>query len=132
MKINEVIAKEANYETGSNNRKLAAIGRVLMDRAATVKDDALSNLMAKVGNELTSYNTVFGARSIPELLKKADVDEKMLMKLMKFGQAELAKGGDVKMPDKDAPVDDTDPDDDDRGPSDAEIARQADMRAKGK
>ena len=130
MKINEVIAREADYETGEQNRKLAAIGRVLMDRAATTKDDALSNLMAKVGNELTSYNTTFGARSLPELLKKADISKEMLMKLMKYGEAELKKTGDVKKgadtPDMDEPEDDMD------GPSDDEIARQADRRAKGK
>jgi hypothetical protein len=95
MKINEVI-KEANYETGEGNRKLAAIGRVLMDRAVTQKDDALSNLMSKVGNELTSYDTPFGARSPQELMKKAGVDKNILMKLLKYGEAELKKGGDVK------------------------------------
>jgi hypothetical protein len=130
MKINEVIAREANYETGEGNRKLAAIGRVLMDRAATTKDDALSNLMAKVGNELTSYDTTFGARSLPELLKKADVSKEMLMKLMKYGEAELKKGGDVK---KGADTPDMDDEPEDMGgPSDDDIARQADMRAKGK
>ena len=130
MKINEVIAREADYETGEGNRKLAAIGRVLMDRAATTKDDALSNLMAKVGNELTSYDTTFGARSLPELLKKAGVSKEMLMKLMKYGEAELKKGGDVK---KGADTPDMDDEPEDMGgPSDDDIARQADMRAKGK
>ena len=131
MKINEVIAREADYETGEGNRKLAAIGRVLMDRAATTKDDALSNLMAKVGNELTSYQTTFGARSLPELLKKTGVNQEMLMKLMKFGEAELKKTGDVKKG-ADAPDIDEPEDDMDKGPSDDEIARQADRRAKGK
>ena len=130
MKINEVIAREADYETGDQNRKLAAIGRVLMDRAATTKDDALSNLMAKVGNELTSYNTTFGARSLPELLKKASISKEMLMKLMKYGEAELKKGGDVK---KGADTPDMDDEPEDMGgPSDDEIARQADRKAKGK
>ena len=131
MKINEVIAREADYETGEGNRKLSAIGRVLMDKAATTKDDALSNLMAKVGNELTSYNTTFGARSVEELLKKAGINKDMLMKLMKFGEAELAKSGDVK---KGADVPDEEPeaDNDMDGPSDDEIARQADRMAKGK
>jgi hypothetical protein len=130
MKINEVIAREANYETGEGNRKLAAIGRVLMDKAAITKDDALSNVLAKVGNELTSYDTTFGARSLPELLKKTGVSKDMLMKLMKFGEAELKKGGDIKKPDA-APDMDDEPEDM-GGPSDDEIARQADMIAKGK
>jgi hypothetical protein len=130
MKINEVIAREANYETGEGNRKLAAIGRVLMDRAATTKDDALSNLMAKVGNELTSYDTTFGARSLPELLKKAGVSKEMLMKLMKYGEAELKKAGDVK---KGSDVPDDEPEDDmDKGPNDDDIGRDADEFARGK
>ena len=130
MKINEVIAREADYETGDKNRKLAAIGRVLMDRAATTKDDALSNMMAKVGNELTSYNTTFGARSLPELLKKTGVSQEFLMKLMKYGEAELKKGGDIK---KGADTPDMDDEPEDMGgPSDDEIARQADRKAKGK
>lgn len=130
MKINEVIAREANYETGEGNRKLAAIGRVLMDRAATTKDDALSNLMAKVGNELTSYDTTFGARSLPELLKKAGVSKEMLMKLMKYGEAELKKAGDVK---KGADLPDEEPEDDmDKGPNDDDIGRDADEFARGK
>lgn len=130
MKINEVIAREADYETGEGNRKLSAIGRVLMDKAATTKDDALSNVLAKVGNELTSYNTTFGARSVDELLKKTGVNKDMLMKLMKFGEAELKKTGDVK---KGADIPDMDDEPEDMGgPSDDEIARQADRRAKGK
>lgn len=127
MKINEVVAREAGYETGEQNRKLAAIGRVLMDKAATTKDDELSNLMAKVGNELTSYNTTFGARSLPELLKKTGVSKDMLMKLMKFGEAALKKTGDVA---KGADVADEPEDDMDGGPSDDEIARQADRMAR--
>jgi hypothetical protein len=130
MKINEVIAREANYETGEGNRKLAAIGRVLMDKAATTKDDALSNVLAKVGNELTAYDTTFGSRSVEELLKKTGVSKEMLMKLMKFGEAELKKGGDVK---KGADTPDADDEPDDMGgASDDEIARQADQMARGK
>jgi hypothetical protein len=132
MKINEVIAREANYETGEGNRKLAAIGRVLMDKAATTKDDALSNVLAKVGNELTAYDTTFGSRSVEELLKKTGVSKEMLMKLMKFGEAELKKGGDKPKGDAMPDEPDDDPDDDMGGASDDEIARQADQMARGK
>jgi hypothetical protein len=132
MKINEVIAREANYETGEGNRKLAAIGRVLMDKAATTKDDALSNVLAKVGNELTAYDTTFGSRSVEELLKKTGVSKEMLMKLMKFGEAELKKGGDKPKGDAIPDEPDDDPDDDMGGASDDEIARQADQMARGK
>lgn len=130
MKINEVIVREADYETGEGNRKLAAIGRILMDRAATTKDDNLSNIMAKVGNELTSYNTTFGSRSLEELLRKTGVSKELLMKMMKYGEMELKKSGDAA---KGADVPDEPEDDDmDKGPDDDEIARQADMMAKGK
>lgn len=128
MKINEIIVEA--HETGEGNRKLAAIGRVLMDKAAVTKSDELSNIMAKVGNELTGYGTVFGSRTPEELMKKTGVDKGMLMKLMKFGEAELAKGGDVKKG-NDVP-DEPEDDDMDNGMDDDEVARQADMVARGR
>jgi len=129
MKINEVISREG-YETGEPNRKLAAIGRVLMDKAATTKDDNLSNIMAKVGNELTAYNTSFGPRSVEELLQRTSINKELLMKLMKFGEAELKKSGDVR---KGADVPDEPEDDDmDKGPDDDDIGRDADEFARGK
>lgn len=129
MKINDIVIKETQ-ETGEGNRKLAAIGRVLMDRAVKVKDDALSNKMAAVGDALTRYNTTFGARSPQELMKKADVSAEMLKKFLAFGEAELKKSGEVA---KGADVPDEPEDDDmDAAPDDAEMARQAAQFAKGK
>lgn len=128
MKINEVIQKEA-YETGEPNRKLAGIGRVLMDRAAKVKDDALSNMMAKVGDALTHYGTSFGPKSPEDIIKQTGVQKDMLMKLLKFGQAELAKKGDVKTGGDDSAQ--PDEPEDMGGPSDAEIDRDARDFARG-
>lgn len=129
MKINEVTAQEANYETGDGSRKLAAIGRVIMDKAVTTKDDELSNTMAKVGDELTRYNTAYGARSVEELLKKTGASKELLMKLMKFGEATLQKSGD---PAKGADVADEPADDDSYGPSDADIDAKAKRMAMAK
>ena len=110
MKIREIVT-EAGMETGEGNRKLAAIGRVLMDRAVTTKDDALSNLMS-----------TFGPRSPQELMQKSGVSKEMMMKLLKFGEAELKKSGDVA---KGADVPDEPEDDEKYSASDDEIDAKA-------
>jgi hypothetical protein len=128
MKINDIIIKEA-HETGDGNRKLAAIGRVLMDKAVTQKDDGLSNVMATLGDNLTRYNTTFGPRSPAELMKKSNITSKeLMMKLLKFGEAELAKGGDVA---KGSDVADEPEDDEKYSASDDEIDAKAQAMAKG-
>jgi hypothetical protein len=130
MKINEVIVKEGNYENSEVSRKLSGIGRVLMDRAVTTKDDALSNIMSKVGDALTRYNTPFGPRSVGDLLKDTGISKEMLQKLMKYGEQELKKSGDVA---KGADVsDEPEDDDDDRDDDDATMAAKADAAARGK
>ena len=130
MKIKDIIT-EAGMETNPKYKQLAAIGRVLMDRAVTTKDDALSNLMASFGDSLTRYGTTFGPRTPEELMKKTGVSKDMMLKLMKFGEAELKKGGDVAKG-KDVADEPEDADDMDKGPSDDEIAQQAAQFAKGK
>jgi len=101
------IVQEGIYD--NSNPKIAAIGRVLMDRAVTTKDDELSNKMSRLGDELTRFGTAFGARDIKELVKKSGLEPPMIQKLMQFGQAELKKSGDVR---KGADVPD-EPEDDD-------------------
>ena len=66
--------------------ELSKLGRILMDKAVTTKDDALSNVMSRIGDELTNYGEAGGARSIEELCKKARCSEPQLMKLMKWAQ----------------------------------------------
>ena len=126
MKMNEIVIE--SQETGDSNKKLASIGRVLMDRAITTKDDALSNLMAKFGDALTHYGTTFGPRTPQELMKKTGISEEMLRKLLAYGEAELKKSGDVA---KGADVAD-EPEDSDEfdGPSDDAIDAKAKSMAR--
>lgn len=109
MKIKEITVKEG-AETPSAYRKLASIGRVLMDKAVTTKDDELSNTMAKVGDALTRYGTAFGPRSPEELMKKTGVNAALLKKLLAYGEAEFKKSGEVAKGDDvpDEPEDDED------------------------
>jgi hypothetical protein len=92
---------EANYEVNPAQRTLADIGRKLMDKAATTKDDALSTALSRVGNELTSYGTPFGARSIQELEKKTGIKRDSIMKMLDYGKKMLSKEGAAKIADKD-------------------------------
>lgn len=68
--LGDEVQQEA--ETSPQQKKLANYGRILMDQAATTKDDALSNMMAKVGNELTNFGATFGSRTLEELCKKQE------------------------------------------------------------
>ena len=68
MKMYELT--EDNFDLTPQQRRIASLGRVLMDQAPKVKDDGLSNLMAKVGNELTNFGAVFGPRNMEDLLRK--------------------------------------------------------------
>jgi hypothetical protein len=83
----------AKFEINPAQRKLANIGRKLMDKAATTKDDALSTALSRVGNELTSYGASFGASSIQELEKRTGVSRTSIMKMMDYGKKMLEKEG---------------------------------------
>jgi len=90
--------------------ELSRMGRILMDKSVTTKDDALSNVMSRVGDELTRYGAPGGARSIEELEKRTKLPKEKIMKLMKWAQGQkddsLSKVKDPK------PDDGYDPDDD--------------------
>ena len=127
--LNEV---NDNFGLSPEQRKLANMGRTLMNAAATTKDDALSNVMSKVGNELTNFGALFGATNLAELVKKTGVSAEVIKKLMAYAD----KIGDVHMDLKkdhaDSGLDDMDNDDDDfNEPSDADIDRDATAFAKG-
>ena len=80
--------------------ELSRLGRILMDKAVTTKDDALSNVLSRVGSELTQYGDPGGASSIQELVKKTRVPQDKLMKLMKWAQGQEDKSLEkVKDPD---------------------------------
>ena len=98
--INEEL-NETDYEINPAQRTLADIGRKLMDKAVTTKDDVLSTALSRVGNELTSYGTAFGARSIEELEKKTGIKRDSIMKMMDYGKRMLEKEGATKIADKD-------------------------------
>ena len=86
--------------------ELSRMGRILMDKAVTTKDDALSNVMARVGDELTMYGAPGGASSIEELEKRTKLPKEKIMKLMKWAQGQkddsLSKVKDPKPGDDDS------------------------------
>jgi len=49
MKISDILKEGDNFDLSPQQRKIANLGRVLMDQATTTKNDELSNVMAKVG-----------------------------------------------------------------------------------
>ena len=110
MKISEVsVNPTAGYEITPAQRQIAELGRVLMDRAVTTKDDELSNTMAKVGSSMTEFGSAWGPRNLDELLKATGVDAAMLKKLLAYAQQEFAKSGPVRKS-KEVPADDEDDD----------------------
>ena len=57
-----------------------------MDKSVTVKDDALSNVMGRLGDELTRYGEAGGASSFDELIKRVRLNKDQVMKMMKWAQ----------------------------------------------
>ena len=127
--LNEV---NDNFGLSPEQRKLANMGRTLMNAAATTKDDALSNVMSKVGNELTNFGALFGATNLAELVKKTGVSAEVIKKLMAYADKIGDVHTDLKKDHADSGLDDKDNDDDDfNEPSDADIDRDAIAFAKG-
>lgn len=137
MKINEVIKREASPDYGDNPqmRAYAAMGRTLMDLSASMKitkdtpdeEIAKSNKMAAFGDALTRFGTSWGPKNVKELLDTARVsgeEAKEFIELAKKAGPVKVKGNDVEPEDE--------PEDDMDGPDDDEIARQADLRARGR
>ncbi len=73
----------SNFETKPNEKKLADLGRKMMDMGQKEKNDALSNAYARLGDALTRYGTTFGARNIKDLEKKTGMKQAIIMDLMK-------------------------------------------------
>ena len=133
MKMNDILNEvNDNFGLSPEQRKLANMGRTLMNAAATTKDDALSNVMSKVGNELTNFGALFGATNLAELVKKTGVSEEVIKKLMAYADKIGDVHTDLKKDHADSGLDDKDNDDDDfNEPSDADIDRDAVAFAKG-
>jgi hypothetical protein len=133
MKMNDILNEvNDNFGLSPEQRKLANLGRTLMNAAATTKDDALSNVMSKVGNELTNFGALFGATNLEELVKKTGVSAEVIKKLMAYADKIGDVHTDLKKDHADSGLDDKDNDDDDfNEPSDADIDRDAVAFAKG-
>ena len=124
--MNELLTEDDRFGLSPQQRKLANIGRVLMDQAASTKDDNLSNVMAKVGNELTNFGTPFGASNLQELIKKTNVSAEVIQKLLAYGEKIHSSSTALSKDNADSGLDDTDNDDNDfMEPDDAAMAMQA-------
>ena len=85
MKLRDIISED-NFEMSPQQRMLGNIGRILMAQAEQVKDDALANTMAKVGNEMTNMGALVGPNSLKDLEKKTDVPVAVIQKLIQYGK----------------------------------------------
>lgn len=124
--------QETSMEMTSQQRKLANYGRILMDQAATTKDNGLSNVMSKVGNELTNFGSTFGPRNLDELVKKTGTTPNIIKKLLAYADKISATHDELKVDNRDGGLDD-EGDDEFTQASDDEMAAMADkaaMRAK--
>ena len=135
MKMNEILA-EANFEITPQQRKLADLGRVLMDQAASTKDDALSVVMSRVGGTLTDFGTLFGPKNLAEVVKKAGVSPEVIKKLLAYADKIQSQQSALTKDHKQGGLDDTDQSDTDPDefaePDDAKVAMQADQAARAK
>lgn len=133
MKMQDII-NEANFEMTPQQRKLAEYGRILMDQAASTKDDGLSVVMSRVGSTLTDFGTVFGPKNLAEVVKKAGVSPEVIKKLLAYAEQIQQQQAALTKDHKQGGLDDTDQSDTDpdefADPSDDEItAMQADKYA---
>ena len=131
MKIFEVTEAQ---ETSPQQRKLAALGRTLMDisakmpmKGASDEEIEKSNKMSALGDALTRFGTAFGPRDVKGLVKATGLDPKEIQELLAMAQ----KAGPVKPVAAD-PEPEDEPEDEFGAPDDDEIARQADRKARGK
>ena len=123
---------EAGMEMTSQQRKLANYGRILMDQAATTKNDELSNIMASVGNELTNFGATFGASSLDELVRKTGATKEVIKKLLAYAEKIDKQKASLTRDHTSGGLDDTnDTADDFQEPDDDEMAAQADRAARG-
>jgi len=131
MKMSDIVTE--SMEMTPQQRELAKLGSILMDKAPSEKDDALSNVMGAVGHELTAFGTPFGPRNLNDLVKKTGASEAMIKKLITYAQKLASTHADLKKDHDDGGLDDTDNDNDEfSSPSDDEIDRAATKFAKGK
>ena len=131
MKMNEILNE--SMEITPQQRQIAALGQILMDQAPGIKDDGLSNIMAAVGNELSSFGTPFAANNIKDLERKTGATQEVIRKLMDYAEKIQKSKSNLTKDHEAGGLDDTnDTDDDFNEPDDEELARQADAAARAK
>jgi hypothetical protein len=118
------------FESTPLEKKLANYGRILMDQAVTTKDDALSNLMSKVGDQLTNWGTTYGASSLEELVKKTGATPNVIKKMLAFAEKIAQTKGDLKADDADGGLDDEGVDEFTSPADDEMAAMKADQAAR--
>ena len=79
----KIMQFEADRDSGSD---LAKIGRILMDKAITQKDEKLSGIMSTVGNELTAFGTNTGARTPEQLEDRTGVSLEIIDQLVDYAK----------------------------------------------
>lgn len=126
--LGDEVQQEA--EISPQQKKLANYGRILMDQAATTKDDALSNMMAKVGNELTNFGAAFGSRTLEELCKKTGTTPNIVKKLLAYAEKISATQKDIASDKSDGGLDDEGDDEFTSAADDEMDAMKADQAAR--
>jgi hypothetical protein len=129
MKMNDIITESA--ELTPQQKKLAALGRILMHQSGSTKDMELANVMSRVGNELSAFGELFAARTMAELVQKTGASEVIIKKLVAYAEKIEKHKADIAQDHDDGGLDDTDDEDEFDSPSDADTARDADRFAKG-
>jgi len=81
MKFNEMHS-ESYYDDA--NPEVAKLGRILMDKSVSQKDEAMSNIMSTLGSELTKFGSNQGARNLPQLEKRVGLPADMIKKMMDY------------------------------------------------
>lgn len=105
MKLNEFL-NEADYELSPQQRMLANIGRVLGVQAEQVKDDALANTMAKIGNELTNVGRSFAPTSLKDVADRTDLPVDVVKKIVMYGKKVADATAQIKKDHKDGGLND--------------------------
>ena len=120
----------SHFEIKPEHKQFANMGhkiRAALEPASGIKwGDEEFNTAAELSTQLINIGTNFGPKSAGEALKNAEVSVDQAKEIMrKSAGAKMGTGVADKEPEDDQ-------DDMDRSPSDDEIARQADMRARGR
>lgn len=107
MKISDILKEGDNFDLSPQQRKIANLGRVLMDQATTTKNDELANVMAKVGNELTNFGANFGPKNLKDLVSKTDVPAPVIQKLLAYADKILTAQTNLQKDQKDGGLNDS-------------------------